>query len=882
MRVIRRILLKLSRRRRLEQEMEAELAFHRSLARENGNPVGLGNITRIQEEARDLWRFTLVEDFWRDVVYALRSLRRAPGFTVIAVLTLALGIGANTAIFTMLHRVMLAYLPVEKPEQIIEVLGTRGNGPPGVAFSYAALQDLRRGTQSCSSVLGFSSVTFHALIEGSPMERLPAEFVTGDYFSELGVKALVGRTLMPVDDRVGDGTTVAMISHKLWRERFGGTQDTIGKTIVLENVPYTIVGVAQPGFGGVEVGKQTDVWVPLESERLIRRPSRTASTASKWVQIIGRLKPQSTIEQAAAELRILYSHSIVENDIPEMLSGPRVDPAAVERMKSWSLIVEPAGRGLNRTRQQYDKPLRVLMAIVGVLLLIACTNVAHLLLARGRVREKELAVRLSIGAGRSRLIRQLFTESLLLVTVGSVLAVFVAYLLTLYLTGFLANSLVLSIAPNPATLGFTAAVAIVAAILFGSLPALRGTDFDFATRLKGGTPGSAHTRNYQWSSGLIVAQVALLLVLILCGGLFLRTLHNLNSIDLGFDRSNLLLAVVDPFGTTHSTETMMALTSQLVERVGSFPGVKSVSMTRFAPISGGSGTNLDFRVHRDGAATVLARGVWVNSVGPRYFATLGVPIISGREFNDRDSASSTPVVILNQTFAERYFGNVSPIGKIIHLRDAPMEIVGLVRDSKYSEIRETVEPAVYRPIYQQFGVPVQLLIRTERSPETIAAAVRAEAQSVIGRTVSVRERTLEDHINATIVQERLVARLAALFGGLALVLAVIGLYGVVSNSVSRRTKEIGIRIALGFDRRRAVSLVMHEVFLLVGAGIIVGLPLAMLVTGFLEKLLYGLTPDDPLNIVTAVGALLLSTFAAAFIPALRASRVDPIVALRNE
>ncbi|HET9219952.1 MAG TPA: FtsX-like permease family protein, partial [Terriglobia bacterium] len=633
---------------------------------------------------------------------------------------------------------------------------------------------------------------------------------------------------------------------------------------------------------GAEVGKQTDVWVPLESERLIRRPSRTASTGAKWVQIIGRLKPQSTIEQATAELSALYRNSIVENDIPEMLSSPSVDLAAVERMKSWSLIIAPAGKGLNRTRQQYDKPLRILMAIVGVLLLIACTNVAHLLLARGRTREKELAVRLSLGAGRSRLVRQLFTESLLLVTAGGVLAVFVAYLLTSYLSGFLANSLVLSIAPNPATLGFTAVVAIVAAILFGSLPALRGTDFDFVTRLKGGTPGSAHPRNYQWSSGLIVAQVALLMVLILGGGLFLRTLHNLNSIDLGFDRSNLLLAFVDPFGTTHSPEKMMALTSQLIERVESFPGVKAVSMTRFAPISGGSGTNLDFRVNRSGADPILARGVWVNNVGPRYFATLGVPIIAGREFSDWDSASSTPVVILNQTFAERYFGNASPVGKVIHLRDTPMEVVGLVRDSKYSEIRETVEPGVYRPIYQQFNVPVQLLIRTELNPATIAAAVRAEAQSVIGRTVSVRERTLEEHIGATIVQERLVARLAALFGALALVLAMIGLYGVLSNSVSRRTKEIGIRIALGFDRRRAVSLVMHEVFLLVGAGIVVGLPLAVLVTGFLGKLLYGLTPDDPLNILTAVGALLLSTFAAAFVPALRASRVDPIVALRNE
>jgi len=880
--IIRRVLLKLSRRRRLEEEMKAELAFHRDMAREHANPIGLGHLSGIEESARDLWRFNLVEDFWRDVVYALRSLGRSPGFAAIAVMTLALGIGANTAMFTLMHRIMLASLPVEEPGELIEVLGTRGNGPPGVAFSYAALQDLRRGTQTCSSILGFSSVTFHALIDGNPMERLSAEFVTGDYFSALGVSALRGRPLMPEDDRVGDGTAVAMISHSLWQGRFGGAADTIGKNIVLENVPYTIVGVAPAGFGGVEVGRQTDVWVPLESERLIRKPSRTTSTATKWLQIIGRLKPEATIEQATAELRVLYSKSIVENDIPEALSGPRVDPSFIERMKSWSLILAPAGNGLSRTRQQYEQPLAVLMGIVGVLLLIACTNVAHLLFARARTREKEIAMRLSLGAGRSRLIRQLLTESLVLVAAGGLLAIFVAYLLTRHVTAFLTNSLVLNVAPNPATLGFTAAVSIVAAILFGLMPALRGTSIDFMTQLKGGTPGSGSTRNHYWSSGLIVGQVALLLVLILGAGLFLRTLHNLNSIDLGFDRSNVLLAFVDPFGTSHSPETMMTLTAQLLERIEALPGVRSASMTRFAPISGGSGSNPEVRVLRDGADPVLVRGAWLNNVGPRYFATLGVPLIAGREFDDRDSAKAPPVAIINKTFAERYFGNASPIGKAVYLRGMPSEIVGLVGDSKYSEIRETVEPTVYGPIYQQFGVPVQLVIRTDRNPEAIAAAVRVEAQSLIGKTVSVRERTLEDHIEATIVQERLVTRLAALFGALALLLAVIGLYGVVSSSVARRTKEIGIRIALGFNGRSAVSMVIREVFLLVGAGIVVGLPLAIVITRSMDKLLYGLTPDDPLNVLTAAAALLISALAAAWIPARRASRVDPMVALRNE
>jgi predicted permease len=309
--------------------------------------------------------------------------------------------------------------------------------------------------------------------------------------------------------------------------------------------------------------------------------------------------------------------------------------------------------------------------------------------------------------------------------------------------------------------------------------------------------------------------------------------------------------------------------------------VKSASLTRFAPISGGSGTNLDIVISREGASPIIARNTWVNNVGPKYFATMGIPVLSGREFAGQDSDYASPVAIVNQAFAQRYFGNASPIGKTINLRGAAVEIVGVVGNAKYSEIRETIEPTVYRHVFQQFGEPIQVLIRTELKPESVAASVRAEARSVIG-TVSIRERTLDDHINATIVRERLVTRLAAFFGGFALVLAVIGLYGVVSNSVARRTKEIGIRIALGFERRSAVSMVLHEVFVLVGAGIILGLPMAFLLTRSLDGLLYGLAPDDPVNVVAAVAALLLSALAAAFIPARRAASVDPMVVLRNE
>lgn len=884
MTMFRRFLLKLWRRRRFEQDLEAELAFHRELARQHTNPIGLGNVVRIQEDARDLWRLTLVEDFWRDVVYAGRGLRRTPGFAVIAILTLALGIGANTAIFTLIHRVMLASLPVRQPEQLIEILGIRGGGPPGVAFSYQALRSLRSQTQVCSSIIGFSNVLFHTVIEGNPMERLSAQFVTGDYFSALGVNTVRGRSIVSEDDRTGAGNAVAVISHSMWQGRFGGNPDAIGKTLVLENVPFTIIGVAPAGFSGLEVGRQNDIWVPLESERLIRRPSYTSSAGYKWLQMIGRLKPPATLAQAEAELAVLYRKSVIENEIAEAeRDDPRFDAQALQRMKTWSLVVGPAATGLSRTKQQYSTPLLVLMAIVGILLLIACTNVANLLFARAVTREKEIALRLSLGAARSRLIRQLLTESTVLVAAGGMLGVFIAYLLSNYLTAFLAsaNALVLDVAPNLATLGFTAAIAIFAVFLFGLMPAFRSTDMDFATRLKGSAQGWFSTKGRGWTSGLIVLQVALLLVLILGAGLFIRTLHNLNSIDLGFNRNNVLLVTLDPFGSTHSTEQLMTLSMQLMERIETLPGVKVASLTRFEPISGGSGINNDFVINREGARPILARNVWVNNVGPKYFEALGVPVIAGREFGPQDSIPTARVVIVNQAFSQQYFGTASPIGKTITGRGMPMEIIGLVGNAKYTDIRQAMEPTVYTDVFQRFGAPMQFLIRTERDPLAVASAVRTEARSAIG-TVTIREKTLEDQIDNSIVRERLVTSLAAIFGGLALLLAVIGLYGVVSNNVARRTKDIGIRIALGFDQRSAVSMVLREVFVLVGGGIVLGLPLAIFVTRSISSMLFGLAPDDPLTVLAAVGALLVSALAAGFVPARRASRVDPIAALRME
>ena len=878
---IRRSLLKLLRRRRLERDLEAELVFHRDLASEHANPIGLGSMLRIREEARDVWRFALIEDFWRDVSCGVRSLRRTPAFAAIAILTIALGIGANTAIFTVIHRVMLASLPVREPSQLIEILVDRQGGPPGTAYSYQALQDFRGQTRSCSAIIGFSNTAFHVLLGGT-MERVAGQFVTGDYFSVLGVDMLRGRPIGPDDDRAGAENTVAVVSHAVWQERFGARPDVIGTAVVIQSVPFTIIGVAPAGFDGLEVGRRNDIWIPVESERAIRQPSYTSSPAFKWLQFVGRLRPGVTMDQARGELRDVYRRTVIEHEIATLSDDPRVDASFAARMRTWSVVLESAGTGLSR--QEYDRPLFVLMAIVVGLLLIACSNVANLLFARALAREREIALRLSLGAGRARLIRQLLTESAVLGAAGGTLGLAVATVISTFLARFLANSnppLVLDVSPSPATLAFTAAVAIVTVVLFGLAPAFRSTDMDVAVPLKGAVPGGQGAARRRWSRALVVGQVALLLVLVVGAGLFIRTLQNLNAIDLGFDRSNVLIAVIDPFGSPHSQAQLATLTAQILGRIEALPGVRTASVSQFAPITGGSGINLDFTANREGAGPALARGVWVNRVGPHYFATLGIPVLAGREFDSHDSRPAPRVAIVNQAFADRLFGPASPVGQTITERGTSMQVVGVVGNAKYADIREAAQPTVYYNVFQQFGMPLQAFIRTDRDPAAVAAAVRTEVRSLMG-TVAIRERTLDDQINGSIVRERLVTSLAALFGGLALVLAMIGLYGVVSHSVARRTKEIGIRIALGFDQRGAVLMVLREVLLLVGAGTLAGLPIALLVARSAGSLLYGLSPNDPATVAASIAALLTAAVAAGFIPARRASRVDPAVALRAE
>ena len=880
MATLRGFWLKLWRRRGLQRDLQEELLFHRDMARDQSNPIGLGNVSSIEESARDLWRFNLLEDLWRDLVYAFRSLRRAPGFGAAAIVTLALGIGANTAIFSLMYRVMIRPLPVQEPERLVEVLRDAGNGPGG-AQSYQALQYYRRNCQSCSTVLGISNVSFHAVIKGEPVQRMDGQFVTGDFFSALGVRTVLGRPITPADDQAGKANTVAVISYALWQERLGGRSDVLGQSLTFENVPFTVIGVAPREFHGLEVGLDVDVWVPLEVEREIRRPSNTATAASKWLQVIAVMKPGVTFKEANAELTLLFRPAVIETEIAARNAANQQDPEVIKRLESWRPVAQSAASGISAPRRRFGAPLSVLMAIVVVLLLIACANVASLLFARALAREKEIALRLSLGSGRGRLIRQLIAESVVLSAAGAVLGLGVAYALSNYFVSFLSTTFDLDVKPNLTIVAFTALVGVGTALVSGLLPAFRSTRMDFASGLKSVSGGWEKSPGQPWRSGLVVVQVGLLMVLVLGAGMFLRTLHSFYSIDLGFDPTNVLIVNVDPFGSGHTPEELRALAPQLIARLEALPGVKAASLHRFPPISGGSGTNLDFVFDSGAARDVIARGVYVNRISENHFATLKTPILAGRDFNAADSDSQHRVVLVNQTFALRYFGQTPPLGRVIQQRNTPMEIVGVVADTKYEDVRQAMQPTVYYNIFQQWGSPMEFLVRAEIDPEVAASSIRSTLRSQIG-SVSIRERTLSEQIDSTLIDVRLVSTLAASFGALALLLAVVGLYGVVSNSVARRTKEIGIRIALGMGRSEAVAMVLMEALVLAGGGIVVGLPLAIVTTRYAATEFEGVIPDDPLTMIIAVGALLLAALVAGFLPARRASRLDPMAALRTE
>ncbi|HLY59897.1 MAG TPA: ABC transporter permease [Terriglobia bacterium] len=867
----------------------------------------------------------LFSSIWQDIRHGLRMLGRNPGFTAVVVLSLALGIGANTAIFSLIDAVMLKMLPVEQPEHLVLLTwasqSPRGTVPwflhslsgnsdqddsgrfTSTAFSYAIFEDIRLQNRVFSSVLAIADADRLNVSVGGQAGIAHGQLVSGDYFSTLGVHAAIGRTITPTDDTEGASPT-AMISYSYWNRRFGRDPLAVGKAIAVNGVPFTLVGVTAPEFYGVEPGTSIDIWIPLHTQPKIdpgwtayATPGEVSKFTARddwWVLIMGRLKPGVSDPQARAALNRVVQWSVAGIQPPPQHSLDLAsEPPQVE--------LSAASKGLDSLRREFSEPLSILMAVVGLVLLIACANVANLSLARATSRRKEIALRLALGAGRQRLIRQLLTESVMLAFMGGALGVILAYWAGGVLLSFMSggrNPVILQLSPDLRVLGFTATVSVLTGILFGLAPALSGTRVDLTPALKeggtriGGAGGRTLGLSKELGKALVVVQVALSLLLLIGAGLFVRTLTNLESENIGFDRSNLLLFSIDPTQDGYKGARLTTFYDELRRRIDAIPGVRSASLSRHTFINGGvtiDGISIQGYTPKAGESNTNASvSLHVNSVGPEFFETFGIPLVLGRTIGDRDTPGAPKVAVANSAFARKYLENASPIGRRFGFGDqkssSDIVIVGVVGDARYGQLRNEAPPTIYIPYAQnvQELADMNFEVRTVGDPSQWIGAIRQTVQELDRNLPLFDVKTQTEQIEQATFQERLFARLSSFFGLLALTLACVGLYGIMSYSVARRTNEIGIRMALGAQRRQILRLILSSALRLLAIGMALGLLAAWWASRLVSGMLYGLAPTDPSTIAAAVVVLATVALAASFLPARRATKVDPMVALRYE
>jgi predicted permease len=829
----------------------------------------------------------------QDIRYGIRMLLKKPGFTLIAVLSLALGIGANTAIFSLLDAVLIKTLPVERPEQLVlfgkaESAGLTNGFPDGSTdlYSYPFYRQVQQRTDVFSGVASLLSIPWnvHGFVNsGGDIEQLQVQLVSGSYFPVLGVNAGLGRVLTEADDQTPGAHPVAVVSYAWWQQQLGGNPAAVGQTITIDNVAYTIVGVAPRDFFGTTVGSAPDLWIPLAMEKQMPPTHWDGRTAEDFqdLYLIGRLKPGVTAQQANAAVNLLFTQSL------QARAGTQPTAQRLKQIQEANIQLTPVSRGLSTLREQFSLSLRVLMGVVALVLLIASANVANLLLAHGAARSREFAVRLAVGAGRMRLARQLLTESALLALLGGAAGIALSWWgtrLLLLMASDGPEALPVDIAPNLRVLGFTIGVSALCAIVFGTAPALRASRIEPNTSLKGGKTLNA-LRN-PLGKAFVVAQVALSLLLLVGAGLFVRTLVNLQNIPSGFKQENAMLFMIDPSATGIKTDDpkLPALLSEVENKVKQVPGVQAASFA-FMVFNQGFWTGAAY-TREDNIPEGQNRSLRNNIVGPDFFAAMGIPLVQGRGIGPQDTKSSQKVAVVTESMVQKFFPTGSPIGKRFGIKgresSEQIEVIGVVKDAKYGNLKESFRPMAFYPYTQVPDVLGNFVVRFSGPASTVVPQVR-ETIKQINRNLPVDDVvSLSDHIGRSLVQQKLIARLASFFGLLALLLACVGLYGVMSYGVARRTNEIGIRMALGAQNLSVLWLVLREALVLVVIGLVVGVLASLALTKTAASLLYELKPNDPLTIAMATIVLMMVALVAGYLPARRAARVDPMIALRDE
>ncbi|HKQ74024.1 MAG TPA: ABC transporter permease [Blastocatellia bacterium] len=897
----------LFRRAQVERELDEELQYHlerqieeriaKGMTAEEAHYAALramGGVERRKEESRDMRHVRLIEELMQDLRYGLRTLRKSPGFTAVAALSLAFGIGANTAIFSLINALMLRPLPVKNAQELA-LFSITGPSGTGHGFDYTTYETFRDGNQSFTGVIAADRGWRGRLLVNEPgagVESVQEQRVSGNFFSVLGVNAVVGRTLIEADDNPSNPQPGAVISYEYWRRRFGLDPQVVGQRVTVNDTALTIVGVAPPSFFGLEVGNRPELWWPAKADI-------SSLKGWGWLRVIGRLRPGVSIAQAQAEMETIFQRLL--ND--EAARSPNWTPTERRKHFEEHVSLEAGSAGHTDLRQMFRQPLFILMVAVGLTLLIACVNVANLLLARAATKRKEIAVRLALGAGRFRLLRQLLTENVLLSLLGGAAGLLFARVFLRGLITYLpqqAHKTTLDVSPDARVLAFTLLVSILTGLLFGLAPTWQATRIHLTASLKDQSGASAGQSWLTLNKALVVAQVALSLFLLIGAGLFARSLRNLLTLDAGLNYENVVQFRLDTSGD-YGAERLSDLYKRMLARLESLPGAQSATLSNYSLLEGAivrTGVSIPgYTPPPDKNMSSMTI-----TVGPRFFETMKMPILAGRDFGPQDepplappknaSAATGPKspaeapplsAVVNQAMARYFFGNENPVGKRFVGSGQMIEIIGVTRDSKHVNLREQPQPVFYLYFFQHPGQDIATFqLRVSGQTVDYTAMIERLARELDPQAPAVGLRMMRDWVDDSLTQERFIAQLGSAFSLFALLLACVGLYGVMSYTVARRTNEIGIRMALGAQRSDVVGLVLRETMLLVVIGVIIGLSAALGATRLVASLLYGLTPNDPLTIALASMLLLTVAALAGYLPARRASRVDPMVALRHD